>query len=142
MLELAQVNKRDVLYDLGCGDGRIVIAAAKRYGCRASGFDIDPLRVKQSVSSVKRQKLSEQVEIHQQDLLRVDLRPATVITLYLNPRLNAKLIPQLEKLNPGSRIVSHQFQIPGVKPDRVLRVESNSDKRIHTLFLWTTPLNR
>ena len=142
MLELAAVDKRDVLYDLGCGDGRIVIAAAKRFGCRAAGFDIDPIRVEESRENVRKGNVGDLVRIEQQDIFKLDLRPASVVTLYLNPRFNARLVPQLEKLKPGSRIVSHEFGIQGVKPDKVVRVASEEDGRKHTIYLWTTPLRK
>lgn len=142
MLELAAVDKRDVLYDLGCGDGRIVIAAAKRFGCRAAGFDIDPIRVEESRENVRKGNVGDLVRIEQQDIFKLDLRPASVVTLYLNPRFNARLVPQLEKLKPGSRIVSHEFGIQGVKPDQVVRVASEEDGRKHTVYLWTTPLRK
>jgi precorrin-6B methylase 2 len=113
MLELADVHSNDVVYDLGCGDGRIVITAAKRYGCRAAGLDIDELRVEQSRENVQKTRLSDIVKIEHQDVLKADLRPASVITLYLTPKLNAKLIPQFERMRPGSRIVAHESAIPG-----------------------------
>jgi SAM-dependent methyltransferase len=142
MLDLAGVQKRDVVYDLGCGDGRIVIAAAKRFGCRAAGFDIDPIRVEESRENVKKSGLGNLVRIERQDVFTLDLRPASVVTLYLTPKFNARLIPQLEKLKPGSRIVSHQFGMPGIKPDKVVQVASKEDGRKHTLYLWTTPLQK
>lgn len=142
MLDLAAVQKRDHVYDLGCGDGRIVIAAAKRFGCRATGFDVDPIRVEESHDNVKRGMVGDLVRIEQQDIFKLDLRPASVITLYLSPRFNARLIPQLETLRAGSRIVSHQFGIQGVKPDKVVEIVSEEDGRQHTIYLWTTPLRR
>ena len=140
MLELAAVQKQYVVYDLGCGDGRIVIAAAADYRCRAVGCDIDPLRVEESRENVRKQGVGELVRIERQDAFNLDLRPASVVTLYLNPRFNARLIPQLKKLKPGSRIVSHQFGIEGVRPDEVVRMTSKEDGQRHTLYLWRTPL--
>ena len=142
MLRLAEVTKDDVLYDLGCGDGRILVAAAKKYGCKAVGFDIDPQRVQESRENVKRNGLDELVTIEEKDVFTLDLRPATVIAIYLLPSLNVKLIPQLEKLGPGSRIVSHDFSMKGVKPDAVLTMESEEDSKEHTVYLWTTPLKK
>jgi cyclopropane fatty-acyl-phospholipid synthase-like methyltransferase len=141
MLELAQVKKGDLVYDLGCGDGRIVISAAKKFGCKAVGYDIDPNRVKESRKNVDANNVGDLVTIEQADIFTLDLNKANVITLYLLPNLNVKLIPQLEKLKPGSRIVSHDFDIQGVKPDKVVKVYSKVDKRQHTVYLWTTPLN-
>ena len=142
MLELAQVKKSDLVYDLGCGDGRIVIAAAKKYGCKAVGYDIREERVIDSRKNVDANNVSDLVTIEREDIFTLDLSKANVITLYLLPSLNVKLIPQLEKLKPGSRIVSHDFDMQGVKPDKVIKVYSNVDKRQHTVYLWTTPLNK
>ena len=142
MLELAAVRPGDVVYDLGCGDGRIVITAAKRYGCRAVGFDIDELRVEQSRQNLKKSQLSGLVRIEHQDVLKLDLRPASVITLYLTPKLNAKLVPQFETLGPGSRIVAHESAIPGVPPDKAVQITSREDGRKHVLYLWKCPLKK
>jgi cyclopropane fatty-acyl-phospholipid synthase-like methyltransferase len=142
MLELAQVKKSDLLYDLGCGDGRIVVSAAKKYGCKAVGYDIDPNRVKESRVNVDANNLGNLVRIEQADVFKLDLSDANIVTLYLLPSLNKKLIPQLEKLKPGSRIVSHDFNMEGVKPDKVVKVYSEVDRRQHTVYLWTTPLNK
>lgn len=141
MLRLADVKKDDVVYDLGCGDGRIVVAAAKKAGCRAAGFDIDPERVADSIDNVRNEKLESLVEIKEQDIFALDLSPASVITLYLLPSLNKRLIPQLEKLKHGSRIVSHAFDMAGVKPDAVATV--NCDDGVQRkVYLWTTPLKK
>lgn len=142
MLELAKVKKSDLVYDLGCGDGRIVVTAAKRYGCKAVGYDIDQQRVKESLENVRMNGVGHLVRIEQKDIFTLDLRKATVITLYLLPRLNVKLIPQLEKLKPGSRIVSHDFDMRGVKPDKVVTVTVKEDNSEHEVYLWTTPLKR
>jgi SAM-dependent methyltransferase len=141
MLEMAAVKKDDVLFDLGCGDGRILISAAQRYGCRAVGVDIDPKRVKQSRENVKKARLEKLVRVEEKDLFKTDLREADVVTLYLSTKLNARLLPQLKTLKPGARVVSHQFGIPGVKPDKVMEFKSRYDGRIHTLYLWTAPLD-
>ncbi|MGQ9505606.1 MAG: SAM-dependent methyltransferase [Thermogutta sp.] len=141
MLEMAEVKKGDVVYDLGCGDGRIVVAAAKKYGVKAVGFDIDPQRIKEARENVKKNKVEHLVRIEQKDIFTLDLSEATVITLYLLPQLNVKLIPQLEKLKPGSRIVSHDFDMAGVIPDKVVQFKSKNGQE-HTLYLWTTPLKK
>jgi precorrin-6B methylase 2 len=141
MLELAQVTKDDLVYDLGCGDGRIVATAAKKYGCKAIGFDIDPQRIKESLATVKEKGVEDLVEIREADIFKLDLSEASVITLYLLPDLNVRLIPQLEKLKPGSRIVSHAFDMRGVKPDTVETVEGELGSQ-HTIYFWTTPLNK
>jgi precorrin-6B methylase 2 len=142
MMELARVKKGDVVYDLGCGDGRILVAAAKKCGCRGVGFDIDPRRVEESEANVKKDGVENLVKIEKRDLFGVDLRPASVVVLYLSPKANALLLPQLEKLAPGSRIVSHQFDIREIKPDKVIEVNSKEDHHKHTLFLWKTPLKK
>jgi hypothetical protein len=142
MLEMAQVRKDDLLYDLGCGDGRIVVTAAKKIGCRAVGFDIDPKRIKESLDNVARNKVGHLVSIEQKDIFTLDLSKANVITLYLLPSLNVRLIPQLEKLKDGSRIVSHDFRMRGVKPDKIVKMKSVVDGAQHKVFLWTTPLRK
>jgi hypothetical protein len=136
MLELARVTKNDVLYDLGCGDGRIIVTAAKKYGCRAYGFDVDSRRIKESKANVEKEGVGNLVTVEQKDIFTLDLSQASVVTLYLLPSLNVKLIPQLEKLKPGCRIVSHDFDMQGVVPDQVL------DGDGHILYLWTTPLKK
>jgi tRNA A58 N-methylase Trm61 len=143
MLELAQVTKDDLVYDLGCGDGRIVVTAAKKFGCKAVGYDIARKRIKESLANVEKNNVGHLVRIEQKDIFTLDLSKADVITLYLLPELNVKLIPQLEKLKPGSRIVSHDFDMKGVKPDKVVEVNTeNEDWDAHTVYLWTTPLKK
>jgi len=141
MLELAQVTKDDVVYDLGCGDGRIVVTAAKKFGCRAFGFDVDPERIQESKENVEKNGVGNLATIEQKDIFTLDLSKANVITLYLLPSLNVKLIPQLEKLKPGSRIVSHDFDMRGVTPDKVVTVDGDGGYE-HTVYLWTTPLKK
>jgi precorrin-6B methylase 2 len=143
MLELAQVTKDDLVYDLGCGDGRIVVTAAKKYGCKAVGFDVAKKRIQESLDNVKKNNVGDLVQIEQKDIFTLDLSKANVVTLYLLPELNVKLIPQLEKLKPGSRIVSHDFDMEGVKPDKVVEVKtSDQNWNEHTIYLWTTPLKK
>lgn len=142
MLELAEVKKSDVVYDLGCGDGRIVVTAAKKYGCRAVGYDIDPRRVRESLENVRANGVADLVRIEQRDIFTVDLSEADVVTLYLTAELNAKLLPQLEKLRPGSRIVSHTFGIDGVEPDTIAGVTSEEDNERHVVFVWVAPLRK
>jgi outer membrane protein assembly factor BamB len=142
MLELAEVKKGDVVADLGCGDGRIVVTAAKKYGCRAIGYDLDEECVRLSREAAKKAGVEELVRIEQADIFEVDLSPASVVTLYLGSKLNAKLIPQLEKMKPGSRIVSHVFEIPGFKPDKVVTVNSSEEEVERRLYLWVAPLKK
>jgi precorrin-6B methylase 2 len=141
MLDMAGVKKGDVLYDLGCGDGRIPVAAAKIFGVKAWGFDIDPQRIQESLDNVKKNNVENLVTIEEKDIFTLDLSPANVVTLYLLPDLNVKLIPQLEKLKPGSRIVSHDFPMEGVTPDQKNEFKETNGTT-HTLYLWTTPLKK
>ncbi len=142
MLELAEVTKDDLIYDLGCGDGRIVVTAAKKYGCRCVGYDIDPERVIESLENVKENNVQNLVRIEQRDIFTLDLRDASVISLYLLSSLNVKLIPQLEMLKPGTRIVSHDYDMQGiVTPDKTIGMPSD-DYPQHTVHLWITPLKR
>ena len=141
MLRLAEVKESDVVYDLGCGDGRIVVTAAKQFGCRAFGYDIDPERIAESKQNVSDNGVDDLATIEQKDIFTLDLSGADVVTLYLLPSLNVKLIPQLEKLKPGSRIVSHDFDMRGVEPEKVVYVETDDAYR-HTLYLWRCPLKK
>jgi tRNA G37 N-methylase Trm5 len=150
MLEMAAVKPGDVVYDLGCGDGRIVVTAAKKYGVKAVGFDIDPERVKEALANVKSNKVESLVTIKQADIFTQDLREASVVTLYLLPELNVKLMPQLAKLKPGSRIVSHDFDMRGAKPVLVQSVKGKSEfsdeeqdiGTEHTVYKWVVPWER
>lgn len=133
MLEVAKVSGRDVLYDLGSGDGRIPIAAAKKHGTRAVGIDIDPERIKEANENLRKAGVADKVRFVQGDLFEQDLSQATVITLYLLPALNLKLRPTLLKLRPGTRIVSHDFDMGDWQPERTLRVGTS------TVYLWRVP---
>lgn len=138
MLELAEVKKGDIVYDLGSGDGRIVITAAKKYGVRAVGFEIDPKLVRESREKIRREKLEHLAEIREQDILTVDLSPATVLTMYLLPEVNLKLKPKiLSQLKPGSRVVSHDFDMGEWQAEKVVNV-GDSD----TVYLWRIPERR
>ena len=141
MLELAGVKKGDVVYDLGCGDGRILVTAAKKYGVKCVGFDIDPQRVKEANANVKENKVEDLVTIKQADIFTLDLSEASVVTLYLLPELNVKLMPQLQKLKAGSRIVSHDFDMRGAKPAKTETVttKDNDFETQHTVYLWVVP---
>ena len=136
MLELAQVKKGDVVYDLGSGDGRIVVTAAKKYGVKAIGFEIDPQRIKESAENIKKAGVSDLVEIRQQDIRTVDLSPATVLTMYLLPEVNLMVRPNIWKqMKPGSRVVSHDFDMGDWKPLKVEHIKDSSSWD-HTLYLW------
>ena len=133
MLKVANVTGKDVLYDLGSGDGRIPITAAKKYGTRGLGIDIDPDRVKEANENLKKSGVGDKVKFIQGDLFQLDLKPATVITLYLLPALNLKLRPTLLKLKPGTRIVSHDFDMGDWKPEKTVKVGTR------TVYFWTVP---
>jgi tRNA G37 N-methylase Trm5 len=141
MLQLADVRQGEVVYDLGCGDARIPVTAAKRYGVKTWGFDINPVRVRESLENVKKNRVDDLVTIRQQDIFELDLSKADVITLYLLPQLNVKLIPQLDRLTPGCRIVSHDFNMEGVRPKRE-ETFTPAGGREHRIFLWVTPLEK
>jgi outer membrane protein assembly factor BamB len=140
MLELAKVGKGDLVYDLGSGDGRIVIAAAKKHQARGIGIEMDAALVRQARAEVEKAGLQDRVTIREADLFAADFRDATIVTLYLLPHLNAKLLPKLLQLKPGTRIVAYAATIPGVEPDQVVRFRSPDGLQEHTLFLWVTPL--
>ncbi len=134
MLKLAQVKRGDVLYDLGSGDGRIVIAAAKRYGVRGTGVDIDPRRIDEANANARKAGVAGRVRFVNQDLFAIDFSEATVVTLYLLPRINLQLRPKLlAELRPGTRIVSHGFDMGDWRPERVVEVGSS------TIYLWIVP---
>ena len=141
MFEVAGVKKGELVYDLGCGDGRIVVAAAKK-GAKAVGYDINPERVEEAKANVKKNKVENLAQIFEKDIFTLDLSKANVVTLYLLPELNVRLIPQLEKLARGSRIVSHDFDMHGVHPDREIEITSQEDGENHTIYLWTVPLKK
>ncbi len=136
MLELAQVTEKDVVYDLGCGDGRIVITAAKKYGAHGVGVDIDPQRVAESEGNARKAGVERLVSFKLQDALTVDVSKATVVTLYLLSASNMKLRPILTRqLPPGARIVSHAFSMGDWEPAKVVQYD---DERgiARTLYLW------
>jgi SAM-dependent methyltransferase len=137
MLRLAEVTKADVVYDLGCGDGRIPIAAASRYGARGVGVDIDPRRIQESIANAKAAGVDHLVEFRLQDAMTVDVSPATVVTLFLLASSNAKLRPILTRqLRPGARIVSHAFSMgPEWPADTIDRFTSERGDEV-TLYLW------
>jgi SAM-dependent methyltransferase len=136
MLELAQVRSGDVIYDLGSGDGRIIIQAAKRYGVRGVGIEIDPDLVWKAQNNAFKEKVDKLVEFHAQDALTVDVSPATVVTLYMLPEFNAKLRPIFDReLKSGARVVSHDFEIQGWVPDKVEKIKGDFIHD-HTIYLF------
>jgi SAM-dependent methyltransferase len=137
MLRHARVRKGDVLYDLGSGDGRIAIAAAKAYGIRATGIDIDPDRIAEARENARKAGVEGRVTFRREDLFKADFRDATVVTLYLLPELNVRLRPRLlAELRPGTRIVSHQFDMGDWPPEKTLEVHGR------TLHFWTVPARK
>jgi outer membrane protein assembly factor BamB len=142
MLELASVKADDVVYDLGSGDGRIVITAAQQHGARAVGYEIDPRLVELSRQAIAEQQLDALARIEHEDIFTLDLSGADVIAVYLPSPLLERLLPQFEKLPPGVRVVSHQFPIPGIPHDETINLRSEETGDRHRLFLWTTPLRR
>ena len=137
MLKLANVKKGDVLYDLGSGDGRIPVTAAKRFGIRAVGIDIDPQRIKEANENARKNGVARLVTFRQEDLFKTDFKEASVVTLYLLPDLNVRLRPRLlAELKPGTRIVSHQFDMGSWKPEK--KVELNG----RLIYLWTVPARK
>ncbi len=134
MLEMANVSPDDVVYDLGSGDGRFPITAAKRFGARGVGVEIDPKLVRRARANAREAGVADQVEFQEGDMFESDLSDATVVTLYLFPEINIKLRPKLfAELDPGDRVVSHDFDMDEWEPDRV--VEMGSD----TIYLWIIP---
>jgi cyclopropane fatty-acyl-phospholipid synthase-like methyltransferase len=134
MLEVAKVTKTDVVYDLGSGDGRIPVTAAKKYGARAIGIDIDPQRIKEANANAQTAGVTDKVKFLNQDLFTTDISEASVVTLYLLPSLNVKLMPKLKaELKPGTRIVSHAFDMGDWKPEQTLNVNGR------TVYYWTIP---
>ena len=158
MLRIANVDKDDVLYDLGCGDGRIVITAAKMYGCRGIGIDIDPERIRESRENAIKAGVSDRVQFIQMDLFEAEIREASVVTLYLLSGVNFRLRPKLFRdLSPGSRVVSHEFSMGKWEPDATSSVKAENYRdpylfnywdeqiadywRTHNVYLWIIPGN-
>jgi cyclopropane fatty-acyl-phospholipid synthase-like methyltransferase len=143
MFEMARVGPGDLLYDLGSGDGRIVIRAAKKYGVRAIGIEMDQILLQKARQDAKAAGVSHLVEFRAQDALQTDLSKATVVTLYMLPWFNEKIKPNLKKyLKPGARIVGHDFGIEGWEPDKTvklpqLELKPGGHKHQHVLYLWT-----
>ncbi len=138
MLELAGVGEKDILYDLGCGDGRIVIMAAKKYACRGVGIDLDPLRIEESNTGAREARVENLVKFRLQDATKADFSEATVVTLYLLPESNRLLRPLLEaQLKPGTRVVSHDYSIPGWEAKEInYTVIQDEEGEEHTIYLY------
>lgn len=134
MLELAGVSQNDVLYDLGSGDGRIAISAARDFGARAVGIEIDPKLVTLAIANARKARVADRVHFRNEDLFEADIREATVVTLFLYPDVNLKLRPKLlAELRPGTRVISHWHDMGDWQPDRTIRIEGRP------LYLWRIP---
>jgi precorrin-6B methylase 2 len=133
MLTLARVGKNDVLYDLGCGDGRIVVTAARKYGTRAVGIDLNPERIAEATANARKAGVEHRVTFRNANLFETDVSPATVVSMYLLPDVNLKMRPRLwSQLRPGSRVVSHAFDMgPEWPPEQTVDVDGR------TIYLWT-----
>jgi SAM-dependent methyltransferase len=145
MVELAEIKPEDVVYDLGCGDGRLVIAAVASSGCRGVGIDIEPERVKESLENATRQSVADKIEFREQDIFQADLSGCSVALIYLTGWMIEKLEPQFEQMKPGSRIVTQDYYIQQVRPHRVVKipvVNDNGWPDHHTVYLYKTPLQR
>jgi cyclopropane fatty-acyl-phospholipid synthase-like methyltransferase len=137
---MAGLGKNDVLYDLGCGDGRIVITAAKEIGCRGIGIDIDPQRIEECKNNAASAGVMDKVKFLQQDLFEADFSEATVVTLYLLQTVNLELRPKmLRVLKPGTRVVSHDFSMKDWKADKSTEVKL--ERRSHSVYFWIVPAN-
>lgn len=138
MLKTANVTDKDIVYDLGCGDGRIVIAAAQKYGARGVGIDINPKRIRESRRNAQRAGVSDKVRFATQDFFKSDIRPATVVAIYLDPEVNLRLRPKLlRELKPGTRVVSNSFDMGDWKPDKVVKLMVAGSEC--TVFYWVIP---
>ena len=133
MLEIAKVGPHDYLIDLGSGDGRIVVTAARKYGTRGFGVDLNPERIRESTENARRAGVSEKVAFYQRDLFETNLADATVITMYLLPQVNIELRPRLLELKPGTRLVSHDFDMGDWKAEKEVKMDH------HTIYFWTVP---
>ena len=138
MLRVANVSKNDVLYDLGSGDGRIVITAAQKYGARGVGIDLDPIRIKEAEENARAAGVTDKVKFVTGDIFDADIRPATVVTMYLLPDVNMKLRPKLlSDLKPGSRIVSHNYDLGDWTPKSHKTLEISGTR--HEVYFWVVP---
>lgn len=137
MIKLGKVTSRDIVYDMGCGDGRVVIHAAKEKGARGVGIDIDPQRIKEAEENARQAGVTDRVKFRNQDLFEADIHEATVVMLYLLPWVNLKLLPKLlNDLKPGTRIVSHCHDMGDWKPEKTVHVDQ------HVIYYWTVPAKK
>lgn len=140
ILQELKVGARDTVCDLGCGDGRIPITAARKFGAHGIGYEIDAELVRRARSDATKAGVADRVEIRETDLFAADLKGVTVVTLFLLPELHKRLIPTLNRLPAGTRVATHEFDIPGIQPDRHLSYVSREDDSEHLLYFYTIPL--
>lgn len=138
MLEMAEVNGNDILYDLGSGDGRIPITAAKRFGTRGVGIDLNPERIREANANAEKAKVTDKVKFIEGDLFKHDFSEATVLTLYLLPTVNMKLRPQILQMKPGTRVVSHNYDMGDWEPEKT-EVITTPDGVDHSIYFWRVP---
>lgn len=141
MIDLADLKPQDIVYDLGCGDGRLILAAAQRQNIRGIGIDIDPERVAEAREAIREAGLSDRVRILRNDLFRESFRDGNAVLMFLNPSVLERLLPEFEQLRPGSRIVSHHYRIPTIRPEKTLQVNDSTGLE-HPVHLYITPLKR
>lgn len=140
MLEVAKVGKNDILYDLGSGDGRIVITAAKKFGTRGTGIDLDPVRIAEANENAKKAGVTHLVTFIEGDIFKANFKDATVVTMYLLPEVNMRLRPTILALKPGTRIVSHNYDLGDWKPLETLHIPLSETQ--HQIFFWTVPARK
>ena len=141
MLRMAEVKGSDVLYDLGSGDGRIPITAAQRFGTRGFGIDINPERIKEANENAQKAKVTDKVKFIEGDLFEQDFSEATVVTLYLLPQVNLQLKPKILAMKPGTRVVSHNYDMGDWKPEKTKRIET-PDGTDHYIYFWRVPAKK
>ncbi len=145
MLELAKVQPGEVVFDLGSGYGRIPITAAKKFGARAFGYELDTGLIKESQENARKQGVPDRVTFERRDIFKLDLSRADVVTMYLLPGLNNALVPQLQKMKPGSRVVTHAFRIEGyqeAKSELIELLDEHRHKKLYSAYLYTVPLKK
>ena len=142
MVELAEIRKGDLVCDPGCGDGRLLIAAARRHGCRGIGYELDPKLANEARQIARQRGIARTVRFEEQDIFTVDYSPVDAIVAYLLPEMITRLVPSFDKLKPGSRIVAHDYPMDKIVPDQVVTMLSNEDNVRHTIYVYRTPLKR
>lgn len=142
MIELAEIRKGDLVCDPGCGDGRLLITAARRHDCRGVGYEIDPKLAAEARQIARQRGVDRAVRFEEQDIFTADYSRFDVIVAYLLPEMITRLAPSFDKLKPGSRIVAHDYPMDEITPERVVTMTSNEDNVQHTIYIYRTPLKR